>query len=126
MCLQRQLDIGTLIQFYCDALNDLLASEHFQMPTNAFEICEENNDSTIDVNALQSTVDTVKTFALKSSNTDLYVESALLDVLLKIPQAIKVSYTTLIMQFKHFVNGKLTKRIDYRITNGPISFFSLV
>lgn len=94
--LQRQIDLVTLIKLYCDVLEQLMTTEHFRQTGDSFDISSDDvdaNDLTIDVNALESTVDNVCVF-LTDNTSASYIceaieETSLMDVLISIAKKIK-------------------------------------
>lgn len=87
--MQRQLDINTLIKFFCEALRSLLDTDYFVNTEGSFEISTEN-DSTIDICALESTIQIIEAIGLNSTNIDCISDIFLIDLLLKVPKTIKV------------------------------------
>uniref|UniRef100_A0A1A9ZKD9 Uncharacterized protein n=1 Tax=Glossina pallidipes TaxID=7398 RepID=A0A1A9ZKD9_GLOPL len=93
---ERQIDLVTLIKLYCDVLEQLMTTEHFRQTGDTFDISSDDvdaNDLTIDVNALESTVDNVCVF-LTDNTSASYIceaieETSLMDVLISIPKKIK-------------------------------------
>ncbi|KAL7731998.1 hypothetical protein ACLKA6_015762 [Drosophila palustris] len=99
---ERQIDLVTLIQHYCDALQQLLATKHFDSGDANFDITSDSDsDVAIDVNALATTVAGVQLF-LPAGNAATAVgeaigETNLLELLIGLPQSIKhwhVSHTS--------------------------------
>ncbi|XP_030380341.1 neurobeachin-like protein 1 isoform X2 [Scaptodrosophila lebanonensis] len=102
---ERQIDLVTLIQHYCDVLRKLLATTNFDSGVANFEIASdsETSDVTIDMNALSATVGTMHIFLGDASNEaivcDAINETSLLDLLVSIPKLIKqwhISHTTVL------------------------------
>ncbi|XP_067645671.1 neurobeachin-like protein 1 isoform X3 [Eurosta solidaginis] len=93
---ERQIDLVTLIQLYCDALQTLLTTDHFISSVSAtFEIAsdEESSDVIIDVNALTATVENVCLFLVDGVKAEIIceaiAETTLVDALINIPKHIK-------------------------------------
>lgn len=97
LILQRQIDLVTLIQLYCDALQQLLATKHFDSGDANFDITSDSDsDVVIDMNALSASVAGVQLF-LPPGNAGTAVSEAigetnLLELLIGLPQSIKVRY----------------------------------
>ncbi|TMW42844.1 hypothetical protein DOY81_012078, partial [Sarcophaga bullata] len=94
---ERQIDLITLIKLYCDVLDELLKTDNFHGDTvDNFDICSDDSDSnnqTIDVNALDSTVDNISVF-LSDVHSALFIceaieETNLVDILISIPKYVK-------------------------------------
>ncbi|XP_011184852.2 neurobeachin-like protein 1 isoform X2 [Zeugodacus cucurbitae] len=93
---ERQIDLVTLIQLYCDALQTLLTTDHFLNGNSvAFEIAsdDEASDAIVDVNALAATVENVCLFLADVVKAHIICEAisetALVDALISIPKQIK-------------------------------------
>ncbi|XP_039966909.1 neurobeachin-like protein 1 isoform X2 [Bactrocera tryoni] len=92
---ERQIDLVTLIQLYCDALQTLLTTDHFLSGNSvAFEIAsdDEASDVIVDVNALAATVENVCLFLVDVVKAHVICEAisetALVDTLISIPKQI--------------------------------------
>ncbi|KNC29634.1 hypothetical protein FF38_00632 [Lucilia cuprina] len=107
---ERQIDLVTLIKLYCDVLDELLKTEIFQRLTvDTFDIGSDDNDpnydQTIDVNALDSSVDNISVF-LADVQSSSYIceaieETNLVDILISIPKYVKcwnLNYAQLLMK----------------------------
>uniref|UniRef100_A0A0K8W1H1 Neurobeachin-like protein 1 n=1 Tax=Bactrocera latifrons TaxID=174628 RepID=A0A0K8W1H1_BACLA len=93
---ERQIDLVTLIQLYCDALQTLLTTDHFLSGNSvAFEIANDDaaSDVIVDVNALAATVENVCLFLVDVVKAHVICEAisetALVDTLISIPKQIK-------------------------------------
>ncbi|ALC44024.1 CG43367 [Drosophila busckii] len=99
---ERQIDLVTLIQLYCDALQQLLATKQFDSGAASFDITSDaDNDMTIDMNALAASVAAVQLFlqngSAKATVSEAIVETNLLELLTNLPESIKhwhVSHTS--------------------------------
>ncbi|KAL5292423.1 NBEAL1 family protein [Megaselia abdita] len=90
---ERQIDFIAIIQLYCDAILDLLKSEHFKKD-DSFEIAaSDDNNFTIDVNALSHTISNVECFVREpNSRSDIchaILETNLLDILISMISEIR-------------------------------------
>lgn len=94
---QRQIDLITLIKLYCDVLDELLKTDNFHNDTvDNFDICSDDSDAnnqTIDVNALDSTVDNINVF-LSDVHSALFIceaieETNLVEILISIPKCVR-------------------------------------
>ncbi|XP_054734864.1 neurobeachin-like protein 1 isoform X2 [Anastrepha obliqua] len=93
---ERQIDLVTLIQLYCDAIQALLNTDHFTSGNGAaFEIAsdDEASDMIVDVNALAVTVENVCLFLADGPKAQIIcetiAETALVDTLISIPKQMK-------------------------------------
>lgn len=94
--LQRQIDLVTLIQLYCDALQQLLATTHFDSGAASFDITSDtDNDVAIDMTALSASVAAVQLFLNSNAHggdvCEAIGETNLLELLIGLPQSIRVS-----------------------------------
>lgn len=96
--LQRQIDLVTLIKLYCDVLDELLKTDNFlKNAVDTFNIAPDdndpNNDQTIDVNALNSSVDNINVFLCDDASSSHVCEAIedtnLVDILIAIPKSVK-------------------------------------
>lgn len=90
---ERQIDFIAIIQLYCDAILELLKSEHFKKD-DSFEIAaSDDNNFTIDVNALSHTISNVECFVREpNSRSDIchaILETNLLDILISLISEIR-------------------------------------
>ena len=84
---------------YCDAILELLKTEHFLRitnPDNTFEISnDENTEAPIDVSALESTISNVIEFLSETTSRNhicnAITETNLIDTLISVPFQIKVN-----------------------------------
>ncbi|XP_068150111.1 LOW QUALITY PROTEIN: neurobeachin-like protein 1 [Drosophila tropicalis] len=93
---ERQIDLVTLIELYCDALQKLLATKHFDSGDPNFDIASDeadDEDGTIDMSALSSTVTAVKLFLDGKSTVEAVNEAIavtnLLEILTSLPKLIQ-------------------------------------
>ncbi|KPU78624.1 uncharacterized protein Dana_GF10562, isoform B [Drosophila ananassae] len=88
---ERQIDLVTLVQLYCDALQELLATKHFESGDANFDIASDaDQDVAIDMSALSSTVAAVKLFLGRDSAAcEAIVETNLLEILTNLPKLIQ-------------------------------------
>ncbi|XP_044313954.1 neurobeachin-like protein 1 isoform X2 [Drosophila rhopaloa] len=88
---ERQIDLVTLVQLYCDALQELLATKHFDSGDANFDIASDaDQDVAIDMAALSSTVAAVKFFvAGDAAVSEAIADSNLLELLTSLPKLIK-------------------------------------
>nr|NP_647869.3 uncharacterized protein Dmel_CG43367, isoform D [Drosophila melanogaster]AAF47858.3 uncharacterized protein Dmel_CG43367, isoform D [Drosophila melanogaster] len=88
---ERQIDLVTLVQLYCDALQELLATKHFDSGDANFDITSDaDQDVAIDMAALSSTVAAVKFFVTGDAGVSEAVsDSNLLELLTNLPKLIK-------------------------------------
>lgn len=91
---ERQIDFIAIIQLYCDAILELLKTEHFKKD-DSFEIAaSDDNNFTIDVNALSHTISNVECFVREpSSRSDIchaILETNLLDILISLISEIRI------------------------------------
>ncbi|XP_001983501.2 neurobeachin-like protein 1 isoform X2 [Drosophila grimshawi] len=100
---ERQIDLVTLIQLYCDALQLLLATKHFDSGVASFDITSDSDsDVAIDMNALSASVAAIQLFLPAIGNgasavCEAISETNLLELLIGLPQSIKhwhVSHTS--------------------------------
>lgn len=97
--LQRQIDLVTLIQLYCDALRKLLATTHFDSGDANFDITSDSDsDVAIDMGALAASVAAIQLFLLpgkaETAVSEAIGETNLLELLVGLPQGIKVRGST--------------------------------
>ncbi|EDW34755.1 GL12834 [Drosophila persimilis] len=87
---ERQIDLVTLVQLYCDALQELLATKHFESGDINFDIAsEEDQDVVIDMAALSDTVAAVKLFLTGGEDISESIgETNLLELLTNLPKII--------------------------------------
>lgn len=90
---ERQIDFIAIIQLYCDAILELLKSEHFKKD-GSFEISpSEDNNFTIDVNALSLTISNIECFVREpNSRSDIchaILETNLLEILISLISEIR-------------------------------------
>ncbi|XP_017135675.1 neurobeachin-like protein 1 isoform X1 [Drosophila miranda] len=87
---ERQIDLVTLVQLYCDALQELLATKHFDSGDISFDIAiEEDQDVVIDMAALSDTVAAVKLFLTGGEDISESIgETNLLELLTNLPKII--------------------------------------
>lgn len=100
---QRQIDLVTLIQLYCDALQQLLATTHFDSGAASFDITSDtDSDVAIDMGALSASVAAVQLFLAPGAATgaaavsEAIGETNLLELLIGLPQVIQASIELLI------------------------------
>lgn len=94
---QRQIDLITLIKLYCDVLDELLKTDNFhQTAVDTFDIASDDNDTndqTIDVNALETSVDNISIFLSDTTSSahicEAIEETNLVDILIAIPKSVK-------------------------------------
>lgn len=89
---QRQIDLVTLVQLYCDALQELLATKHFDSGDANFDIASEaDQDVVIDMAALSCTVAAVKLFLTGDADvsSEAICDSNLMELLIGLPKVIK-------------------------------------
>ncbi|XP_016965491.1 neurobeachin-like protein 1 isoform X2 [Drosophila biarmipes] len=88
---ERQIDLVTLVQLYCDALQELLATKHFDSGDANFDITSDaDQDVAIDMAALSSTVAAVKFFVIGDAGvSEAIADSSLLELLTSLPKLIK-------------------------------------
>ncbi|XP_036671789.3 neurobeachin-like protein 1 isoform X2 [Drosophila suzukii] len=88
---ERQIDLVTLVQLYCDALQELLATKHFDSGDANFDIASDaDQDVAIDMAALSSTVSAVKFFVTGDAGvSEAIADSNLLELLTSLPKLIK-------------------------------------
>ncbi|XP_073843399.1 neurobeachin-like protein 1 isoform X2 [Musca autumnalis] len=97
---ERQIDLVTLIKLYCDVLEELLKTDNFQKNADAtFNIAADdndddpNNDQTIDVNALEASIDNINVFLCDASTSvnicEAIEDTNLVDILIAMPKSIK-------------------------------------
>ncbi|EDW93372.2 neurobeachin-like protein 1 isoform X3 [Drosophila yakuba] len=96
---ERQIDLVTLVQLYCDALQELLTTKHFDSGDANFDITSDaDQDVAIDMSALSSTVAAVKFFVTGDAGVSEAVsDSNLLELLTNLPKLIKpwhISHTS--------------------------------
>ncbi|XP_034109719.1 neurobeachin-like protein 1 isoform X1 [Drosophila albomicans] len=112
---ERQIDLVTLIQLYCDALQQLLATTLFDSDAASFDITSDSDsDATIDVNALASSVAAVQLFLSPNKGqrttaavSEAIAETQLLELLIGLPQSIKHWHV-----LSHCVLNMLSSTID--------------
>ncbi|XP_055846151.1 neurobeachin-like protein 1 isoform X1 [Episyrphus balteatus] len=109
---ERQIELTTIIQLYCDVINQLLKTEQFKGETFDIAIEEDddndvNEDLGVDVNALSDTIANIANFLSDCKNSKhiciAIIETNLLDLLIGIPNEIKswnlnhtmISYNTI-------------------------------
>lgn len=93
--MQRQIDLVTLIQLYCDALRKLLATTHFDSGDANFDITSDSDsDVAIDMGALAASVAAIQLFLIpgkaETAVSEAIGETNLLELLVGLPQGIKV------------------------------------
>ncbi|KAM7358806.1 neurobeachin-like protein 1 isoform 2-T3 [Cochliomyia hominivorax] len=131
---ERQIDLITLIKLYCDVLDKLLKTDMF-VRTNGdtFDIGPSSssndndpNDQTIDVKALDSSVDNINIF-LSDVYSSLYIceaieETNLVDILISIPKYVKnwnLNYAQLLIKVLKALasitrnSGRITENLRY-------------
>ncbi|XP_044250350.1 neurobeachin-like protein 1 isoform X3 [Drosophila takahashii] len=89
---ERQIDLVTLVQLYCDALQELLATKHFDSGDANFDIASDadQDDVAIDMAALSTTVAAVKLFVTGDEGVgEAIADSNLLELLTSLPKLIK-------------------------------------
>ncbi|XP_043650121.1 neurobeachin-like protein 1 isoform X1 [Drosophila teissieri] len=96
---ERQIDLVTLVQLYCDALQELLTTKHFESGDANFDITSDaDQDVAIDMSALSSTVAAVKFFVTGDAGVSEAVsDSNLMELLTNLPKLIKpwhISHTS--------------------------------
>ncbi|BFF98031.1 neurobeachin-like protein 1 [Drosophila madeirensis] len=87
---ERQIDLITLVQLYCDALQELLATKHFDSGDINFDIASDaDQDVAIDMAALSDTVAAVKLFLNGGEDiSEAIGETNLLELLTNLPKSI--------------------------------------
>ncbi|XP_034121153.1 neurobeachin-like protein 1 isoform X2 [Drosophila guanche] len=87
---ERQIDLVTLVQLYCDALQELLATKHFDSGDINFDIASDaDQDVAIDMAALSETVAAVKLFLNGGEDiSEAIGETNLLELLTNLPKSI--------------------------------------
>ncbi|KQS43568.1 neurobeachin-like protein 1 isoform X1 [Drosophila erecta] len=96
---ERQIDLVILVQLYCDALQELLTTKHFDSGDANFDISSDaDQDVAIDMSALSSTVAAVKFFVTgDAAVSEAVLDSNLLELLINLPKLIKpwhISHTS--------------------------------
>ncbi|XP_052847788.1 neurobeachin-like protein 1 isoform X5 [Drosophila gunungcola] len=88
---ERQIDLVTLVQLYCDALQELLATKHFDSGDANFDIASDaDQDVAIDMAALSSSVAAVKFFVAGDAGvSEAIADSNLLELLTSLPKLIR-------------------------------------
>ncbi|XP_015015894.2 neurobeachin-like protein 1 isoform X1 [Drosophila mojavensis] len=91
---ERQIDLVTLIQLYCDALQQLLATTHFASGAASFDITSDtDSDVAIDMTALSASVAAVQLFLNRDARggdvSEAIGETNLLELLIGLPQSIR-------------------------------------
>ncbi|XP_017126991.1 neurobeachin-like protein 1 isoform X3 [Drosophila elegans] len=88
---ERQIDLVTLVQLYCDALQELLATKHFDSGDANFDIASDaDQDVAIDMAALSSSVAAVKLFVAGDAGvSEAIADSNLLELLTSLPKRIR-------------------------------------
>lgn len=92
---QRQIDLLTMLQNYTQSMEKLLKITHFSKDsseTEKFQLQDDNNE-TLDVNALNNTIQNVASFLRNSINKiimgSIILEAKILPLLIGIPQNVK-------------------------------------
>lgn len=101
MYLQRQIELVTIIQQYCDAIIELMKTTHFcrqETKREPFEIASDSAEFPIDVNGLIATVDTVRDFISEPESrhhiSNALIETNIIEIFITIPNNTKVRLTS--------------------------------
>ncbi|XP_037907722.1 neurobeachin-like protein 1 isoform X2 [Hermetia illucens] len=93
---ERQIELVTIIQQYCDAIIELMKTTHFcrqETKREPFEIASDSAEFPIDVNGLIATVDTVRDFISEPESrhhiSNALIETNIIEIFITIPNNTK-------------------------------------